>query len=693
MATGMRHSNFQTRLGRLLRRTKLRALRHGLVRTLVLAGGALLAAVWAVGAETRPGGFVAWGLSLSLLMVLILVVRYFLVLPLQPWRRARDLVRTVEQQGKFENVLISAEEAARLPGRWAGSHPVRRELRRRLNLRAEKILDVLTPDRVLPVPYARAWSLGLLAVCCLGVMLVVFLPEDMVRGLGRLAKPWPVKVLVPEGGLYGLANRDYVIAGQDVELAALDFAGGLDAAVCEIRLGSGGWQRLESRSARVFAAEPGLPSPYRKWVSVLVAVRENFVWRFRRGAMVTDIGHMKVIHHPLVTGLSARVTPPVYTRLPARDMVRLPAWFEVPAGSTVQFSGSVNHPVTRALIVTASSDTLELAADSLEIAGALLISESTVFTIHLEDHFGLANLSPLQYEVAAAEDGAPAVRLERLDDDGILPISGEVAFDVEAVDDFGLAGMDLMVRADAAGGRVIPEDNSDGWRGGGFWPANSDGWVTIATDVGPLRVRPGSEGDQSSRLRVRMVLEIQAGDLDLVPGDALELAVEAVDNKLPGPPGRSRSRVVRLVLPSAADVLVTQAEASQDRRSELEEMRRRSRQLDADLDRLTRELMKNPLPDWARQQEMEAAIERQKALQEELARVARELQEELDQLAQSQLTSEAQLNKADEVSELLSQSGSERLNDLLEKMEEAAGQVSPDEVARAMQEGHAGSGP
>ncbi|MCK9995542.1 MAG: hypothetical protein KAH56_04590, partial [Candidatus Krumholzibacteria bacterium] len=45
-----------------------------------------------------------------------------------------------------------------------------------------------------------------------------------------------------------------------------------------------------------------------------------------------------------------------------------------------------------------------------------------------------------------------------------------------------------------------------------------------------------------------------------------------------------------------------------------------------------------------------------------------------------------QQNKADEVSELLSQSGSERLNQLLDKMEEASGQVSPDEVARAMQE-------
>ena len=686
MATVQQNSNFQTRLGFLLMRTRLRALRHGLVRTMTIAAGALLSAAWAVGAETGPGGFIAWGLSLSLLAALMLVVLHYLVLPLRPWRRARDLVAAIEQQGDFANVLVSAEEAERLPDRWAGSHPVRVELRRRLYLQAEGILAELTPGRVLLLPTARAWGLGLLAVCCLGILMMVNSPEDLGRGLGRLARPQPAKVLVPVGGLYGLAARDFVIAGQDIELTARDFAGGIDHAVCEIRIGSGMWRRVDTRAQRVFVAAPGLPSPYREWVSVIPEVREEFAWRFRRGAMVTEIGHVTVRHHPLVTGLSARVTPPAYTRLPVRHMDRLPAWFEVPAGSSVRLSGTVNHHVQRAWVVTAPGDTLILDVDSLQFSGDIFIAEQTVFTVNLEDAFGLRNRSPLSYEIAAAEDALPAVWLVRVDDDGILPISGEVTLEVEAADDFGLAGLDLLARTEARGGAGRTTEASGDWRGGSFWPGSGDRWLTFATDAGPLRVRQTGRGDSLSELRIRFLLEIQAGDLDLVSGDALELSVEAVDNKWPGPPGRSRSRVVRLVLPSAADVLTAQAQDSQERRSELEEMRRRSRKLDADLDRLTRELMKNPLPDWARQQEMEAAIQRQKILQEELARVARELQEELDQLAGSQLTSEAQQNKADEVSELISRSGSEKLNELLNKMEEAAGQVSPDEVAQAMQE-------
>ncbi len=691
MATLNSNSSFGSRLQRLLSRTRWRAARYGLARTLVLGGGSVLLAAWAVGSETRPAGFIAWGLSLSLLAVLVLVVRHFLVQPLKPWRRARNLVRTIEGQGDFANVLVAAEEAERLPARWAGSNPVRAELRRRMYRRAEGILDGLTGDRVLALPHARAWGLGLVGVVGLGFILFFSSPADLGRGLTRLANPRPAKVMVPEGGLYRLRGQDFVIAGQEIELAALDFAAlgfseGWDRAVGEIRIGSGGWQRLETRTEPVYDAEAGLPVPYRKWATVVPEVREDFTWRFRRGSMATEVGQVSVIHHPLMTGLSARVIPPAYTRLPSRDMARLPAWFEVPAGSVLELSGTVNHVAARAWLVTAAKDTLNLNVDSLGISGSLRIDESTIFSVNLEDDFGLHNLTPLQYEVAAAEDAIPAVRLERAHDDGILPLSGEVTLEVEAADDFGLAGLELLVRTERRGQVATSVGNPDGWAGGRIWPQDSDQWLTITTDAGPLRVRPGEPRDSMSELRIGLVLEIQAGDLDLVSGDAMEFVIEAVDNKRPGPPGRSRSRVVRLMLPSASDVLTSQAETSEERRSELEEMRNRSRQLDADLDRLTRELMKNPVPDWARQQEMEAAIERQKTLQEELARVAQELQQELEQLAESQLTSEALQNKADEVSELLSQSGSEKLNDLLDKMEEASGQVSPDEVARAMQE-------
>jgi len=101
---------------------------------------------------------------------------------------------------------------------------------------------------------------------------------------------------------------------------------------------------------------------------------------------------------------------------------------------------------------------------------------------------------------------------------------------------------------------------------------------------------------------------------------------------------------------------------------------------------LSRELLKNPIPDWARQQEMEAAMERQRKMQEELAKVAEQLQQDVDKLASGQMTSEKMLDRAEEVSQLLDQSNSDELNEMMAKMENADGKLSPEELAEAMKE-------
>ena len=133
-------------------------------------------------------------------------------------------------------------------------------------------------------------------------------------------------------------------------------------------------------------------------------------------------------------------------------------------------------------------------------------------------------------------------------------------------------------------------------------------------------------------------------------------------------------------------MLAARAESAQQGREELEEAGRRGRQLDDDLERLARELMKNPVPDWARQQEIEAAVQRQQALQQELARVAEELRRQMEQLAGGKLTSEAQLERAEQLAELLAPPDASQLAELLEKLEQPGGQVAPDQVAQAMDE-------
>lgn len=677
--------SFDTRLRALLRRTRWRAVRHGSLLLLAVGLNALVAAVWVSGGPIGLEGSLAWGLSLSVAAVWGALAWVCLGIPLRALRRPRDLVRIVEEKGRFGNLLVAAEEAGRLPGRWLRTDPVAEELRRRLLVRADAALEVVAPQHILDLRFSGWGWTGLACGLFLLGTLGLLRPGETARGLDRLGQPWAAVAREPQGGIYGERGPGWVVAGGKATLAARDFGGGQDAAVCEIRIGSGMWQAVEARPEPVFA-QAGLPAAYRRWVAEVMDVREDFSWRFRRGSRVADPLRVAVRHHPQVIELAATVRPPAYTRSGAQDWPVLPSFLEVPAGSAVDLRGRLNHPVRAAWLVTDPPDSVVLALDSLRIEGTLPVERSLAFTVALEDQAGLGALAPLRYELAAVPDAPPVVRLERPDDDGVLPLSGRVTLMVEAADDYGLAEVSLAARVvapetDAGAG----DGDGGGWGGLPFWPGPAAQDLSFALPGGQLRLslRPQATGGD---LLTRFDLELQTGRLDLQAGDVLEFVAEARDNKRPAPAGVARSRVLRLAVPSAGNVLAEQIQANQDRESELQEMRRRARELAADLDRLTRELMKNPVPDWNRQQEVEAAIERQKALQEELARIAEQLRQELDNLASGQLTSGRQLDKADEVAELLGRQNDGQTEDPLAGMQAGQSGVPPEEAARTIQE-------
>jgi hypothetical protein len=329
MMTRDRSTRFAERLEGLVRRSRRMVLGHGSARTTAVGGGALLAAAWAVGAGPRSEGFLAWGLTLSLVLVIVLAVRNWLVAPLSALRSGRAVARRLEERGGFGNILVGAEEALRLPDRWPGDDPVRRELRRRLFERAEGILDVVGPADVEPPRHRRGWLAAATTVLILAVAYLTLAPSEFGTGLTRLATPWPDNVTVVTGGLYGIKGDGFVVAGGDVNLAALDFAapdlaGGPGKAVCEIRSGRGLWQPLPTMGVPVHGDQPGLPARYRRWTAGVEDVHEDFSWRFRRGSLVSAEHTIRVRQYPLVTALAARVVPPAYTKVPVQDLARLP---------------------------------------------------------------------------------------------------------------------------------------------------------------------------------------------------------------------------------------------------------------------------------------------------------------------------------------------------------------------------------
>ncbi len=680
-------SHFKKLLEQRLQRARLRMTVHGILVGLVLGGGGALGAIWTLGSIETAGLFVKIGLAVCCLAAVALSGYLALVRPWMWLRNARGLVRQFEQGGTFANTLVAAEEALRLPERWHQRPGISSVLVDRLLETAITDLGELRLGRLLPLRAAGRTLLGAGCIAGLLLTLVNIEPGLVDRGFWRLTHPWQRETIPATIGLYAEPGPGHVVAGQYAVVSALDFGVIGEGVVCEVRSGSGLWCQVDC-----------LPTPrtnnrpYQRWEARIDNVRETFYFRFRRGLRNTVEREVEVWHSPLLTCLSGLVEFPAYTRLEPQSLPRIPGYLEVLAGSRLVLAGLANHPIQWAAAVSVAGDSLPLITDGETVAGEILVTEPLRFAVHLRDERGLANESPLEYELAVAQDMPPLARLQRPADDGRLPVDGEVFLLADGADDFGLSQMDLLIyREDRAQPRPTSSLTDRDWERSTVWRRESgavgDGQLVIQnTELGRLQVRIAESAQGQDNLTIEQHLMLGTGDLDLVPGDVLAICVEVADNRRPGPPGKGRSAVLRLTLPSAAEILVAQAEQRAESETDLEQIRRRSRSLSEDLDRLNRELKKDPQPDWTRQQEIEQAIQRQQDLQAELSQVAQQLQDDLAALAENHLTSSELLQKMDQISDLLSQIQSTELQQLLERLREAVAQMSAKDVAEAVAE-------
>ncbi len=674
---------FSRRLRRLWAVARRRVVLLGLLRTGAVVLPACALAVWVAGSPHSPGRVLLSGLSLSLLMLGVLLAWDQI---LAPWRRLdspRALAWRLESQQRCRNMILAAEEAAGARLAAEAENPVTRELLQRVLAGADEALNRVRMSELFPLRQGRAVAGGLALGLILLVALGVTDPEGLRNGVSRLVRPAKTSPVIFRGGIYPESGPEFVVAGRKVTLGAKDFGSGDEAAVCQIRAGTGNWQDLPALQVPASTGVPAMQQPFRRLQAETGVVQDDFVWRFKRGERLSSERGVRVLHHPLLTNLAGRIIPPDYTRAPTRDLGILPALSEVPVGGMLQLIGTTNGPVLGAQIALAGGDTLAMVVDSVTVRGELPITDEVSFQVLLQGEHGLRNLNPLVYKVNPVPDQAPGVRLERPADDGILPLGGRIRLVVEAADDYGLRDIRLMLRP--RGGRA-GRDPASGWQGGVVWPAADDSVRGLDSLVGPWQARVTRSDGVFGALQSRLELVADLARLELVSGEGVELVAVARDNQEPGGGQTGWSDVLTLVLPAAADVLLDQAQASESRLSELEDARNRTRKLGKDLDRLTRELMKNPTPDWAKQQEMEETIARRRELQKQLADMSSRLQQELERLAANQMTSERQLAQADQVAALLQQQDKTALADALKKMEDKPGSLDPRDIANALQE-------
>ncbi len=394
MQTNQPQEAFLERLHQLHRRTLARVTWYGVARLVGVGGSMLMLTAWLLGNALQPARFVTFGFLVSLGLGLAALAWNNLLARLWRLRKPRQLVHVLERRGYFANILIASEEATRDGERWSDDSAVAVELRRRLFVRAAGHLENLGPADAVPVNRIRQTWLAVAGCLLLTVLLITAPGNTLETGWQRLWNPWTIWTDPPTGGLYAVQGQNFVVAGRNFTVAALDATGDAQNALCEVRFGSSMWQPVPVHR-EAMAVEPlGATAPFRKWVAELESIQEDFQWRFRRGEMVTATTDVHVRRHPLITELKGFIRPPAYTRLPMRDMSRLPTWLEVPTGSDLGLAGETNHPLQQLLMVTDLGDTTELGFAGGSFSGEFQVNESGTFHLVLQDSFGLWNQDP-----------------------------------------------------------------------------------------------------------------------------------------------------------------------------------------------------------------------------------------------------------------------------------------------------------
>ncbi len=654
----------EARLRSELRWLRLRLWGHGLLVGFVSAGLILLAAVlsypgwssWGPGAARAI--LAAVGLSLAWNL-------YFEVW--RPLRRVANLEgfsRELEKHGDYRNLLEAATQFTSRrqedPLQRGASPELVEEILRRAT-------EVVRSMRLAPrIPLSDVVHLVPAALLLVLVWLWagVASPGRVHQSLAALAQPSRLQAPHPTTGLFAVSGDLRVPVGSRVELRARDFVGGEEEVFLEVDRTGGFWQQqpVEMRAGE------GHPPQYYIARAELEGIQDPFRYRFRKGTLVSAEHRVDIRQRPVLRELRLRLIPPSYSGLAPEERIDPSGTLDLLEGSQVELSGRASSPLSRALRREVKGIETELEVDSTRFRDHFVLEEDMRFHLDLVDDEGLESETNTLYVFLAREDRAPTVEITAPGEDRHLDRSLRVGVAGLATDDLGLESLTLLTRV---------ETRSE-WRRIPLYVAGDS--LALAEEILDWKVEP-------TQKEVAIAFTWDLGEVELLPGDAVLYALEAADNDALDGPNLSRTPIYRLRLPTIAEVFDLDRDERAENQAELSQLREQGREIAQDLQRLDRELKKDPNPSWEKQQEIKEVLERQQELRQQLQELADDLQRRQEDFERENAGSVEMLQKMEMVQELLQDlKDDQSLQAYLDAMEEAMERLGPQEVQRHMED-------
>lgn len=230
---------------------------------------------------------------------------------------------------------------------------------------------------------------------------------------------------------------------------------------------------------------------------------------------------------PRVKSLTAEVTPPAYTSLPATTTELDNSQFTAYPGSEMTLVMTANKPLNAAVLILGNETEIHLQPNTTEPrtwTGALSFRENTRFTLKLTDMQGNTVLDPGVWHIAPRLDTAPLVNITVPGRDEYITAEAPLKIAIQAMDDLGVASVTLM-------GQMQGKDQQE-----------------------PVVIHAWNLQSASNQKQLTLQTLKTAKDFGLSPGNSLQYWAVATDRNHITGPGITRSQryVLTFLTPAQA---------------------------------------------------------------------------------------------------------------------------------------------
>jgi hypothetical protein len=189
----------------------------------------------------------------------------------------------------------------------------------------------------------------------------------------------------------------------------------------------------------------------RRYEIPMTDIQEPFEYKFEAGPAATDT-HQVIVRYPLeVVGVSVKVAPPSYTRLP--EAVSADTNFTAIDGSQATIEITLDRPPTEATMslrpagsfaaVNAEPQTIPLQIDGSKLSTSMVVTDNLRYVVRAVDSDGV-EVKTDEASIRVRRDQSPRVWFEKPTEELEVHTLAEVLMRVRTSDDFGLSNAGIV---------------------------------------------------------------------------------------------------------------------------------------------------------------------------------------------------------------------------------------------------------